>query len=292
MFKRYLMDTSFLRAPDGGGGGGDDEAAIAAQAAADKAAADKIAADAAEAARIAALPKPTDAEAKLLRELMGHKRKAEEVAAEKTALETKLKAFEGIDPEAVRSLLADKTAADAAKAKAEEDRQLAAGEFAAVRTRMAGEHVKAIELKDEAIAAERARISGLEKTIRELTIGTSFASSVYLRDETLLPPRQARLSYERHFEVVDGIVQAFDKPAGSSDRIPLVDARGQPLPFDEAMKAIIDADPDRDALLRAKGTPGSGVVPGGVKVPVTGGGGEELTGLDRIAAGLRARRGK
>lgn len=290
MFRYLSMSSTMLRVADdgGSGGGGGDDAAKAAKIAADKAAAD----EAAEAARKAAeKDKPTDTEAKLLREVMGQKRKTEEASAKAVELEAKLKAFEGIDPEAVRGLLADKAAADALKVKAEEDRLKQAGDFESLKTRMASEHDKALKLKDDEVSNVKNVINALNKTIHELTIGSAFSASAYLKEETLLPPNKARRAYEDHFEIKDGVMNAFDKAQGAADRTPLVDARGKPLPFDEAIKSIIDADPDRDLILRSKSKPGSGTTPGSGKT----GGKEpdaEMTGLNRIAMALRAKNGK
>jgi hypothetical protein len=50
----------------------------------------------------------------------------------------------------------------------------------------------------------------------------------------------------------------YDKPAGAKDRAPLVDAKGDPLPFDAAIAKLVDADEDRDSMKKSKMKPGSG----------------------------------
>lgn len=90
------------------------------------------------------------------------------------------------------------------------------------------------------------------RSISELTVGSAFAQSQFIRDELALTPSKTRVVYGNHFEFVDGKVVAFDKPAGAANRTPLVDAQGEPLAFEAALKKIVDADPDRDQLLRSK----------------------------------------
>lgn len=95
----------------GGGGGGDDAAAIAAAAAAETA---RLAAEAAAAGGA----KPSDAEAKLIKEVMQKKDALAKTTTDLTAAQARLKEFDGIDPVAIRALLADKAKAETAALEA------------------------------------------------------------------------------------------------------------------------------------------------------------------------------
>ena len=73
-----------------------------------------------------------------------------------------------------------------------------------------------------------------------------------------MPVSKARVLYGTHFEFKDGAIVAYDKPAGSAERNILVDAKGDPLSFEAAIKKIVEADPDKDQLLKSKIKPGAG----------------------------------
>ena len=226
-------------------------------------------------------PKISDAEAQLLKDMMKHKENAKTEKAAREALEAKLKAFEGIDPVAVRELL-DKQA-KAAEAELEKK-----GEWDALKQNMVKAHnedkAKLQAQIDELTGAVKSR----DNTIDELTIGSQFSNSKFLKEETTLASAtKARALYGNHFELVDGVLTAFDKPKGAKERAPLVDASGNALDFDVAMRKIIESDPDKDALLRTAAKPGAG---SGQKPAVppkkAGAAQEDASSVDKIASGL------
>ena len=227
-------------------------------------------------------PKISDAEAQLLKDMMKHKESAKTEKAAREALEAKLKEFEGIDPKAVRELL-DKQA-KAAEAELEKK-----GEWDALKQNMIkahGEDTAKLQAKiDELSGTVKAR----DNTIDELTIGTQFSNSKFLKEETTLASAtKARALYGNHFELVDGVLTAFDKPKGSKERAPLVDASGNALDFDVAMRKIIEADPDKDALLRTAAKPGAGSGQKPAVPPKKAGAaqGDDASSVDKIASGL------
>lgn len=230
----------------GGSGEGGVAAALAAKDAAEKAAADaaKAKADDEAAKKAAGEKSVSDDVAKLLKENMKRKAREEELQGE-------LKKFEGIDPEAVRKMLADK--AEDEKKKAE-----AAGEYDRVKKMMADEHAKEVAKLQKALADSQSEISHSKAAINELTVGQAFASSEFIKEDLILPPAKARALFASNFEMVDGKIVAFDKPKGASERTQLVDASGAPLGFDEAMKKIVAADPDSASLLKSKLRAGAG----------------------------------
>ncbi len=232
--------------------------------------------------------KPSDAEAKLLREVMEKKEalnqaKTAREAAEREAQEAKarLAQFDGIDLDQVKELLKEKTERE----NAELERK---GEWNRLRQQMADQHKKEIEaLKAELtnpVSELTEKLTKREREIHELTIGRSFSESNFIRDSLTLTPSKARIIYGAHFELQDGKVIAYDKPAGSSDRTPLVNADGEPLSFEKAMEKLVELDPDRDNLLKSKMRAGSGSEndPSARKVDKK----VELKGKDRIQAAL------
>lgn len=227
------------------------DAATASKAAAD-AATDAVAAAEAEAARLLAegKPKPTDAEAALLKENMQKKAALKKADEDKIILEAKLKLFEGIDPEAVRKLLADKAAADTKQLEEK-------GDWERLKTRMGEEHAKDLKAALDRAQNFEGDLSKANNTINDLTIGTKFGQSLFITDELILTPAKARVIYADNFDLVDGEVVGFDKPRSAANRTALVDGSGNPVAFDAALRKIIEADPEKDQLLKSKVKPGA-----------------------------------
>lgn len=286
-----LGERLILRAPDdeGGSGGGDDAAAKAAADAAAKAAQD--AADAAAAKKAGDEGKqPPAQDPTLLQEVMEKKRLLREA-------QDKLKAFEGIDPAAVKQLLADQKAAKDREEAAERERLEKAGEFDRLKQMMADQHkVEKEALETRATEAEQ-RLQESQRRIEDLTVGQDFGLSNYIRESLVLTPAKTRRLYGDHFEQVDGKTVGYDKPKGDPKRTMLVDSSGTPLSFDAALAKIVDGDPDKRTVLKATVTPGSGGQPADRGKPTPDGkpksegfrpsNAESLHGVTRIAASLK-----
>jgi hypothetical protein len=217
----------------------------------------------------------TDAEkAALLREVMDKKAKLKEA-------QDAIAAYEGVDPVKVKALLAAEKAAEVAAAEAK-------GDFERVKTMMADEHKKEVERLQAVIDANNAATADKDALIDKLTIGNDFGTSSFIKDSLTLSPAKIRVMYGSHFEVQDGRTVGYDKPVGAAGRTMLVDASGNPVGFEDAMKRIVDADPDKKDILKAdvlpgsssKTTPAAPAAPGGT--PANNG----LYGASRIAAGL------
>jgi hypothetical protein len=298
LLRKMLVSQRYMAPEDesgGGGGGGADK--IAAALAAEKAAAEKAAAEKATAEAEAAEAerkrkeaagggsgdrKPTDEEAALLKEVMQKKGKLDEANKALTAAQEQLKKFDGIDPEAVRALLKEKTDAETAALEAK-------GEWSRLKERMADEHGKEKKTLQEQIDALKSQLGEREGVINELTIGTQFSQSQFIGSELALTPSKARVIYGEHFELVDGKIVGYDKPKGAAARTQIVNGAGVPLSFDEALKKIVEADPEKDHLLKSKVKPGAGSDSraGGKVVTPTQQQHSETKGLSRIAAGLK-----
>lgn len=225
-------------------------------------------------------PKPSDAEAKLLRDVMKQKTKATELETELTRVNAALKQFEGIDPAKVRALLAEQEELETKKLEAK-------GEYDRLTRQMAERHAaEKNELTQRLDTATQGTVA-LQRQIADLTVGSAFSQSKFVQDDLTLTPNKARVIYGSHFEFKDGQVIGFDKPAGASERTMLVDASGTALSFESALQKIIEADPDKDHLIRSKMKPGagSGTIPKGTKK--VDGNGPKPTSIDRIANGLK-----
>lgn len=225
----------------------------------------------------------SDSEAKLLKDLMKHKDTAKTEKAAREALEAKLKEFEGIDPKAVREMLTQKQ-------KQQEEELEKKGQWETLKANMAAAHQAEKEKLEADLKDLREQISSRDSTIDELTIGSQFSNSGFIKESLNMTPSKARVVYGSHFELVDGVLTGHDKPRGSKDRSPLVDASGNALPFDKALSAIVEADPDRDELLKSKSKTGSnsgnsGGAPSRSAVKIAAGD-DEKSSVDKIRGGL------
>jgi hypothetical protein len=232
-------------------------------------------------------PKVSDAEAKLLKEVMKLKDAAKKA-------NDKLQAYEGIDAEKARKLLADAQAAEVAAQEAERKRLEEAGNFDAVKKQMVEQHTAQLSEKDTALKQAQDDLAAAHGTIAELTVGAAFSNSKYLADEFASTPRKARQLYGSQFEYVDGKIVGYDKPAGEKDRAPLVDAKGEPLSFEAAIAKIVDSDPDKDTLKKSKMKPGAASstanATGTQQVTNSGTSNDPSSGLTKIQQALRAQK--
>lgn len=198
--------------------------------------------------------KPTDREAELLREVMEKKDKIRSLSETVESLKTQLSKYDGINVDEVKALLQERQERE----RAELEKR---GEFDRVKQQMIEEHktqlTKLQQQMEGKVQELSAQLESANSMIRELTIGRAFSESSFVRDTLTLTPSKARVVYGSHFEVQDGKVVAYDKPAGEQNRTVLVDAQGEPLPFDQAIEKIVRADPDHDHLVRSTVKPGS-----------------------------------
>lgn len=265
----------------------DAAAAAAAEAAAVKAAADKVAADKAAADKAAADKEAgkgmSDTEAALLKENMKRKEaektlKAEKEALEKTIAEMKTN-FEGIDVAEIRKMLQ-------AKQEQETKDLEQRGEFDKVKQQMREQHAREKADLEKRIADAESKASGKESVIEELTVGSSFASSTFIKEGTTVSAKIARTLFGANFDVADGKTVGYDKPRGAKDRAPLVDGDGNPLAFDKALEVLVKGHEDSAMLLKAKGKQGAGSGSAGPGKTADKGEKAEATGINRISAAL------
>ena len=222
--------------------------------------------------------RPSDGEAKLLKELMKLKNTLKD-------REDALSRYGDIDADTVKSMLEEKKQKEDELRVAEEKRLRDAGDFDALKKSMGEQHARELKAQVDALQAERNNMGKLQRTIEELTVGQSFGNSTFLRDETLLTPAKARKLYGDYFDTENGVIRPYSKERGESGREPMVTSSGDPLSFDEAMRRIIEADPDRERLLRSKAKAGTGSVPSPGKTPPKSDAGPGA-GIERIKAAL------
>ncbi len=231
-------------------------------------------------------PKLSDADAKLLKDLMAQKTRAKTLETELVDAKKRLADFEGVDPAKARKLLADEeeAARKAAEARGEYDRLLA---------QMGERHQTEQAALSARLGDSQTLVATLQKDIAELTVGSAFAGSAFVTSDLTLTANKARVIYGAHFEYKDGKVVGYDKPAGASDRTLLVSSTGEALSFDEALRALVDKDPDRDRLLRGKAKSGAGssTVTKGAKAATEladKSASSKLSPAAKISAGLKA----
>ena len=233
--------------------------------------------------------KPTDEEAKLLKEVMSKKETIKKQEAEIAEIKGQLEAINklgGLD--ALKKLAEEQAKIEAERKAAEEKKLEEKGEWEKLKAQMAQEHEKATAGYKQQIVDLEAKVKAEHEKINDLTIGSAFSASDYLKSKTILPSGKARVLFGAHFEISeDGKVVGYDKPRGSSGRTMLVDQSGNPLAFEAAIEKIISNDPDNESFIRAPGAKGAG--------SSTSAGGKEknedkvkeMTSLEMIQAGLK-----
>lgn len=226
--------------------------------------------------------KQSPEEAKHLKEVMKWKTRARE-------LEEKMKEFEGLDAAEIRDLMEKSREAERKQLEAqqalEEQKAREAGDFDKLKANMAKEHAKQMKALEEQLKERDSEKDMLNKRINDLTIGSAFINSSFVRNNLTLPPAKARIIYGSYFDLDEqGRVVGYDKPKGAADRQPIIDGSGEPVGFEEAFKKIVEADPDKDDILRSTVRAGTGSRPVDttVKAPPM-----KITGTQRIALALK-----
>lgn len=258
-----------------------EEEKAAAEAAAQAAA--QAEADAAAAAAAAAAKTQTDDAAAAVAAAQAE---ADAAKAEVARLQAIADQFAGIDPEKAKADAAAVAAAEAARVEAEKAAAKAEGNFEKLRELQAAETQAAI---DAANAAKEAAIKEAAEARAELNrarIDTAFANSRFLQENTILSGPKAQRLFADHVEVENGKVVLYDKPAGEAKRAKVMDNKGNPLSFDAAIEKIINADADKDTLLKSK------VVPGAGSTTTEGKPANQTSRHDKLAQGLRKLRAK
>ena len=111
----------------------------------------------------------------------------------------------------------------------------------------------------EKIESLQEALNEQESHLKTLVFDAEFGkASDYLNKETVLTTSIAKRAYSGYMEIQDGKAVWYDAPKGSEKRTALVGADGNSVSAVEALKEIINKDPDNDSIIRSKIVPGSG----------------------------------
>lgn len=233
----------------------------------------------------------SDAEAKLLQDVMRWKEKARNAQASIDAAQAevqRLKALEeatsGLTTEELRQLVADRKEAE----RQEAERR---GEYERIVGQMREENQRAhAEWKTQLETVQSENLT-LKQEVEKLTIGQQFATSKFIRKHSVMPATIAQKEFGLHFDYVDGKVIGYDKPRGAQNRTPLVDENGEHKAFEDAIAYLYQKHPESKSITKDLSRSGVGSATQSITDPITTStGAESLTGLARIAKALDATR--
>lgn len=204
-----------------------------------------------------------DEKAQLLKETMSKKEGNKKAKADKEAAEAKVTELQA----QLNELFGDEVDLDGLQEKikekkaAEEEALKKAGDFDKLKERIVAENQAKIDkINGEHGAKVKELTSELEAAnaeIRRLLVSNSFANSQFLNEELTLTPSKAEKLYGDHFKVEKGEDGRMSVRAYEGET-PLADDKGNFLSFEDAFKSIIDADPDKNLLMRSKAKDGAG----------------------------------
>lgn len=192
--------------------------------------------------------KTSDEAAKLLKEVMALKAKLKEKDG---ALKEVNEKYKDLDLEEVQKLLKDREDAETKELERK-------GEYERLLAKQKEKAEALIESERKQREEMAAKLSEAMKAVDELSLGNAFANSKFIQEKLALTPNKTRALYSSHFEIEDGKLVAYDKPKGAHGRTPLIDASGENLSFEEAIAEIINADPDKEYLIKTELRQGAG----------------------------------
>lgn len=233
--------------------------------------------------------KVNDELARLLKDVMKQKDRAKTALEEKTALEQQLSQVQGVLGDLS---LDDVSGLIAARREEETHRLEEKGEYEAIVQQMKDQHKSAVSTMEEQINELKGKLTTVNGSLEELSVGRAFSDSSYLRDSSAIPNSIARKEFGTYFEMDGDRVVPYNKPRGLEDRAPLVDAEGNVKDFETAIKELYEKHPESKSLIKTSQKPGAGSktdkVPSDTKSDKstdTSG----LSGVDKITAGLKQR---
>lgn len=172
-------------------------------------------------------------------EAMNHRQRAE-------TAETKLKAFEGIDPAAAKTALET-------VGKLSEKQLIDAGEVDKVR----GEVGKQWQDKVTALETDN---TGLRNKLNSTTINNAFATSAFARDKLAIPLDLAQSHFGNRFKIEGDKITATDF---NGNTVMSAKRMGEAAEFDEALEIIISNYAGKDSILKGNNHAGTGNGGGG-----------------------------
>lgn len=156
--------------------------------------------------------------------------------------ESRLKAFDGID-DAEKAREAIKVVANLDTKKLVD-----AGEIEKVKAEIGGAYQKQL---DEA----NGKVQALEQRYYAEKVGGAFASSKFIAEKLAIPNDMARAFFGDRFGIEDGRVVATD---ANGNKLYSGKNPGELAEFDEALEMLVNAYPNKDAILKGTGASGGG----------------------------------
>lgn len=160
--------------------------------------------------------------------------------------ETKLRAFEGIDPAKAREAIDKLKDIDLTKL-------VDSGKLEEVRTQMKNEFTTQLAEKDTALNTVQSKLDGM-------MVGNVFNASEFVRDGIAVPRDMFEATFRNNFKIEDGKVVAYGK---DGNRLLSKSRAGEYAEPDEALQLLVESHPQKDVILKAHTGSGSGNQGGG-----------------------------
>lgn len=179
-------------------------------------------------------------------------------------IEKRLESFGDLNPdEAKQALLTVKTVGEEHKAAIDK-----------IKTEMSGVYEKKLGESDD-------RIKGLENQLFKLTVTDKFHTSPTAKTLIYTPVDAAKIFDQFELDETGRLLGKINGEIIYSRERP-----GEPADFEESLKAMIEARPDKEQIIKSSGMQGTGSRPGGGGSAIN----RELSSYDRIKKGLDERR--
>lgn len=164
----------------------------------------------------------------------------------KEALETKLKAFEGIDVDKARKAIETVGKLDAKQL-------IESGKVDEVRQQITAQFTAQITDKDKAF-------NELQNKYDSMQINNVFAGSEFVRNNIAVPADMFEATFRNYFKVENGQISAYGK---DGNRLLSKSKAGEYATPEEALQLLVDAHPQKNVILKADVGNGSGSNGGG-----------------------------
>lgn len=169
----------------------------------------------------------------------------------KEAVETKLKAFEGIeDPEAAKKALDTVKNLDAGQLKTAAQVQEIKDAAAASAKQAVADATRAAEAREKALTETNAKLTS---DLNSHIVGGAFTGSKFIGENMAIPADIAQKVFGDRFKVENGKLVPMDangNPIFSATR------HGEHADFEEAISVMVNTYPHKDQILKAKGNGG------------------------------------
>lgn len=180
-----------------------------------------------------------DTIARLNAEAKTHRERAE-------AAEAALKPFEGLDPSKARESIE-------LVSKIDQKKLIESGKVEEVRAEVKKQYDTQLAEREKALNDTTARLNSL-------LIDSVFNSSKFVHERVAIPHDIFKASFSKNFKIENGEVIPYDK---NGVRLYSKERAGEYATPEEALQLYIDARPDKDSLLKAATSSGSGNQGGG-----------------------------